>query len=132
HGADGAPHPVLQAAVGIVHVVLPFLLRQAHPGLAPRQAQEALVLAVVHILPAPEQGELILIGPGIVGAEHGAVAALVAHAVHVDDLAHLQAGHRHRHVGPVGAHAGASLAYRSAAQAAAFLAGLAIGADVAP
>ena len=50
----------------------------------------------------------------------------------MDDLAHLQAGHRHRHVGPVGAHAGASLAYRSAAQAAAFLAGLAIGADVAP
>lgn len=49
--------------------------------------QEALVLGVLHVLIAPEQGELVLVGTTLlVGAEHGAVAALVAHAVDVDDL----------------------------------------------
>ena len=81
--------------------------------------QEALVLGVLHVLLAPEQGELVLVGMTLlVGAEHGAVAALVAHAV---DMYHLMLGrarHLNGNVGAVGAHVAADLAHRAAAQAA--------------
>src|SRR5699024_3358460 len=95
------------------------------------QLQEALVLAVDEILLTPEQGELILVRTAVVGAEGAAVAALVTHTIHVDDLAHPHTGHSDGHVGTVGAHLGAGLAHGGAAQAAAVIAAAAIGADVA-
>ena len=81
--------------------------------------QEALVLGVLHVLLAPEQGELVLVGTALlVGAEHSAVAALVAHAVDVDDLMLGETRHLNGNVGAVGAHIAADLAHRTAAQAA--------------
>ena len=64
-----------------------------------------------------EQGELLPVGGGVVGAEHGAVAALVAHPVHMEDLM-AAVGQLDDHVGPVGAHIGADLAHHVAGQAA--------------
>ncbi|CAN4017025.1 TRAP transporter small permease, partial [Dysosmobacter welbionis] len=67
-------------------------------------------------LPGQEQGELLPVGGGVVGAEHGAVAALVAHPVHMEDL--LAAVRQlDDHIGPVGAHVGADLAHHVAGQA---------------
>ena len=64
-----------------------------------------------------EQGELLLVGGAVVGAEDGAVAALVAHPVHVEDLPP-PVGQCDDHVRPVGAYVGADLADRVAGQAA--------------
>ena len=84
---------------------------------------------MVKVLPAPEQGKFIPVGAGVIGAEGGAVAAFVAHAVHVDDLPLPLARHRHRHVGPVGTDLGAGLTHRGAAQTAAVAA---VGAQLSP
>ena len=48
--------------------------------------QEADILGIREICLAPENGQLILVGPAGMGAEASTVATLIAHAVDVDDL----------------------------------------------
>ena len=86
HGDNQAADILRQAAGRIVHVVDMLGTIEPHAEeLALRQ--EALVRGAVEVLAAPEQRELVLVGTALaVRAEHGAVAALVAHPVNVDDL----------------------------------------------
>ena len=57
---------------------------QPDQNLPSAQGQEALVVgASVKVLAAVEQGELVAVGRAVVGAEDGAVAAFVAHPVHM-------------------------------------------------
>ena len=83
-------------------------------------------MAVGHVLGGLEEGEFIVAGLAVVGAELGAVAALVAHLVDVDDLA-AAVGGEDGHVGPVGAGVHAVLADGGALEAALPLASGAAG-----
>ena len=74
-------------------------------------------MGIRHILRRLEEGELIVAGLGVVGAELGAVAALVAHFIHVQDLV-AAVGHGDGHIGPVGAGIHAVFAHGMALQAA--------------
>ena len=105
-----------------IQIGLKDLAVQPHQDLAALQRQEALILrALVKALAGQEQGELVPVGSGIIGAEHGAVAALIAHPVHMEDLMS-SVRKRDDHVGPVGADVGADLTDGVAVQAALALA----------
>ena len=106
--------------VGLVQVILLGRTGQPHPDLAVLQEQDAGVVGVLHILGGLEQSELIVAGLGGIGAELGAVAALVAHLVHVEDLV-AAVGHGDGHVCTVGAGIHAVFAHGGALKAAAAL-----------
>ena len=105
-----------------VQIGLKDLAVQPHQDLAALQRQEALILcALVKAIAGQEQGELVPVGSGIIGAEHGAVAALIAHPVHMENLMSA-VRKRDDHIGPVGADVGADLTDGVAVQAALTLA----------
>ncbi len=76
-------------------------------------------MAVVKVLAAPEKRELVLVrATSLIRAEHCTVAALVAHAIDVDDLRLAHAGHMDGDVCTVRADFAARLADGRAAEAA--------------
>ena len=91
-----------QAVVGVAQIIVLGLTEGADAHLVAAQEQDACVVGIHHILNGLEQGELVVAGLGGVGAELGAVAALVAHLVHMDDLV-AAVGHGDSDIGPVGA-----------------------------
>ena len=97
-------------------IVVLWLAEGADAHLIAAQEQHAGVVRVRHILHRLEQGELVVARLGGVGAELGAVAALVAHLVHMDDLM-AAIGHADSHIGTVGAGVHTVLAHGSALEA---------------
>ena len=82
------------------------------------KAQEAVILAVIEIMLASEERELITIRSAVIRTERCAVAAFVAHAVYMDDLCHSLARHTNRDIRTVRTYLDAGLADRSALEAA--------------
>ena len=98
-----------------------LLGEQADADLAALEEAEAEVLGIVHVLFGLEQGELILARLGVVRAEGGAVAALVAHPVDMQNF-RPAVGQADDDVGAVRADIGAVLADGVAVEAALALA----------
>ena len=99
------------------HIDLLHLSGKTQTYMCPLKHQEALILAAVHILLRPEQRQLVLVWPSAVRAEDRAVAALIAHPVHVKDLIHLQARDLDRDIRAVRTDIRADLADGRTAQA---------------
>lgn len=85
-------------------VCLEYLTLQPNQYLSTAQRQESLIfLALIKSAPGQEQGEFIPIGRGVIGAEYRAVAALIAHTVHMENFVP-PTREFDDHIGPVRAH----------------------------
>ena len=94
---------------GAQSVVLDFV--QADTNLVVCQEEEAEVLGVYEVFLGLEDGELILAGLCVVGAECGAVATLVAHSVDMQDLRFFEERNIDNYICSVRTYVSAYLAY---------------------
>ena len=115
---DEREHSARQCASGVCDVVIGYSAEEPYAYLRSAKWQESAVLAVRKILFAPEQCEFVPVRTSAVRAEYGAVAALVAHAVHVEYLRHIELRNIHCDIGSVRTYIRADLAYCGASEAA--------------